>query len=88
MAVVSAGSYSSDSTPGLGTPICCGVALKRHTHIKKEKKKEKENRIPLLLMNYVQGESGWGRMWEFVSKQAEVQTGAPARQYKSSPTNH
>ena len=37
VAVVLAGSYSSDLTPSLGTSICCGAALKRP---KKKKKKK------------------------------------------------
>mgnify|MGYP001392225858 CR=1 FL=1 len=32
MAVVSAGSYSSDATPSLETSICLGRGSKKHTH--------------------------------------------------------
>ena len=36
VAVVQAGGYNSDSTPTLGTSICCGCGPKKtHTHTKK-----------------------------------------------------
>ena len=47
VAVVYAGSYSSDSTPSLGTSICCGCTTKeRKKGRKKERKKgrKKERR--------------------------------------------
>ena len=43
MAVAVAGSYSSDSTPSLGTPICCECGPKK-TKKKKKKKGRKEER--------------------------------------------
>ena len=38
--LVQAGSFSSDSTPGLGTSVCCGCSPK-----KKKKKREREKSI-------------------------------------------
>jgi len=36
VAMAQAGSYSSDSTPSLGTSICLSVALKRDTHTQRK----------------------------------------------------
>ena len=44
MAVAVAGSYSSDSTPSLGTPICCECGPKKTKKKKKRKKGRKEER--------------------------------------------
>ena len=43
VAVMEAGSYSSDSTPSLGTSICCRCGPKK---AKKKKKKKKKNLNP------------------------------------------
>ena len=47
-AVVKAGSYSSDSTPSLRTPICCGCGPKKQKK-KKKKKREREREKEILL---------------------------------------
>ena len=46
VALVQAGSYSSDLTLSLGTSICCGCGPKKKK--KKKKKKEKEKKDPTL----------------------------------------
>ena len=39
VALAYAGSYSSDSTPSLGTSICCGFGPRKDKDKKKKKKK-------------------------------------------------
>ena len=52
MAVVSAGSYSSDLTPSLGTSTAAGAALKKKKKKLKIKKKKSASRT-------VKGRHGW-----------------------------
>ena len=44
VAVVQAGSYSSDSTPSLGTPICRECSPEKTKDKKKKKKRKKERK--------------------------------------------
>ena len=56
VAVVQAGSYSSNLTPGLGTSICCGCGPKRTKDKKKKRKEKKEKYMQIFHLLIIYGQ--------------------------------